>query len=188
MQRRNDILDRRNVLKSVGASAALFGFGIGSTSASTTASPTDENTVHISELSSDARDIFETALADGSYTQRRSLPKSLRTNQYVRTESKLYALNQQYSEIHKSRIRPEKAEPTANVRQSMVRRVNDLPAVAQQAVENALKNGETELVGVDQWVFGFDDYYVERGGEYYLLNFVHMDMPQYSLSPTVTTE
>lgn len=185
MTRKNSpsTLNRRKVLQSLGAATPLLGFGTFRTAAQALPDPVDENTVRRSELSAEAKDIFDTALSDGSYTQRRPLPEPLRTNLYVETDAKRYTLNFDYRETHKNRIRPEKVRSADAVPDRDVLSFDRVPERGSRAFERALENGRVELTGADKWLFGFDTQYVKRGGEYYRLNFVHMDIPQYSISP-----
>lgn len=185
MTRKNssNTLDRRKVLQSLGVAIPLLGFGTFRGAARPLPDPTAENTVHRSELSAEAKDAFDTALSEGSYTQRRPLPEPLRTNLYVETDAKRYTLNFDYWEIHKNRIRPEKVRSADAVPDRDVLSFDRLPERASRAFERALENGRAELTGADKWLFGFDTQYVKRGEEYYRLNFVHMDLPQYSISP-----
>ncbi|WP_144239997.1 hypothetical protein [Haladaptatus cibarius] len=153
-------------------------------SAASSSEPREENTVNTSELSEKSKNILETSLLQGSYTQRRSLPKPLRTNQYVQSGGEIYALNFEYRDIHKNRIRPMEIQTEGDIESDAVSSYSRLPAVAQQIFDYALENGSFELTGGNLWEFDFGDRYVERDGTYYLLQFTHMDIPQYSLSPS----
>ena len=128
--------------------------------------------------------MFDIGLEKGKYSSRYAIPSELRNNLYVRYKNQIYTINYHYRELHKNRIVPQlslDAKP-----ESGILAFRGVVSKGQTKFLEALKNGG--LTSEADWIFDFSDHYVKFKGEYYKLNFTHLDIPDYSISPTVYEE
>lgn len=142
--------------------------------------PDSDNTVAFGDLSSDGQEVFRRGLRDGEYTARDPLPSGLADNRYVEYQDALYAVNSGYRDVRKNRLRPVAVDEVES--DATVLDFDGLAAQGQQFFRSALENGEHTSEAT--WVFDFGDDYVRFGDQYYRLNFAHLDVPEYSVSPT----
>lgn len=177
--------NRRRVLQAIGVSTLGSSIVSGAAVAQPDSpEPNSENTIAFNDLSQEAQAIFRRGLQQDRYSSRDPLPDGLNDYLFVKYDDSIYRINREYRDIRKNRIKPRPAKDPEVVEDPVgILDFKGLAPPGQQIFKQAVQSGEHTSTA--EWIFTFEDDYVKYNDQYFTLNFVHLDIPEYSIAPSL---
>lgn len=181
-------VNRRQVLQTIGALGVSTPF-IGDVKASTSDS---RGQVEYGNLTEDAQTVFRLGLEEGRSNEYRyeKFPEQLLEYDTVVYKGDQYSLNRDYRNEARFRIAPEIVDESdlgPYDRRDLIS-YEKLGPDAVTAFMTGLQNGSHEQLWNYPDEFEFENRFVKYGSEYFDLNFLHEDVPIFTISPSLEEE